>query len=565
VERPGVIHIIDGKGEVLPEPFLDIDSKVIATSGQSERGLLGLAFHPDYANNGYFYVNYIANDGNTRVSRFSVDPGDPDKGDPNSELQLMTINQPFSNHNGGDLNFGPDGYLYIGMGDGGSANDPQNNSQNRQSWLGKMLRIDVDNGMPYAIPPDNPFADDDFTLDEIWALGLRNPWRFSFDRETGDMWIADVGQNEWEEVDFQPANSLGGENYGWRCYEADDPFITSGCEPSDSMTFPVAKYPHPGGFQCASITGGYVYRGSANPDLYGWYLYGDFCFQEIWGVRFDGSEWEHVEMGDFTGPYGFITFGEDEKGEMYTGTFQGNIYRIRSGDCASLSAQTSVLDDCDGQGIGEINIVVNGGTPPYTLDPPPGLGYEAGDYLFTITDALGCEYEVTASVQNNQTPVNIPEIEFNGDLLTLEVPDTFEFYQWYLNEDPLPGADESVYQWNQEFGCFTVELGDADNCTAETSLYCIDPEAITSIENNELFQLYPNPAKDRIYMASKESPLKNLSMEIIDTQGRQTLLVEEQSAFLQKEINLSTLTPGMYLVKIRIGEEEYSGKLIISK
>ncbi|MCB0551885.1 MAG: PQQ-dependent sugar dehydrogenase, partial [Phaeodactylibacter sp.] len=190
VEKAGRIRIIDSDGSILPQPFLDIDARV--NSLASERGLLGLAFHPDYTDNGYFFVNYTNNSGDTRISRFSVSAGNANQADPNSERILLEVDQPFNNHNAGDLNFGPDGYLYIGLGDGGSADDPGNRAQNRQNLLGKMLRIDVDNGDPYSIPEDNPFAFDDFTLDEIWAIGLRNPWRFSFDRLTGALWIADV-------------------------------------------------------------------------------------------------------------------------------------------------------------------------------------------------------------------------------------------------------------------------------------------------------------------------------------------------------------------------------------
>ena len=229
VEQRGIIKIIDGNGQVLSTPFLDIDARV--GSQGNEQGLLGLAFHPDYANNGFFYVNYTNNSGDTRIARFKVSADNPNVADPNSEKLLLPVDQPYSNHNAGDLTFGPDGYLYFGLGDGGSGGDPQNNGQTATAYLGKMLRIDVDNGDPYAIPPTNPFKDTDFYLDEIWATGLRNPWRFSFDRLTGDLWIGDVGQDAWEEIDFQPASSTGGENYGWRCYEGNHVYSMSGSCP----------------------------------------------------------------------------------------------------------------------------------------------------------------------------------------------------------------------------------------------------------------------------------------------------------------------------------------------
>ncbi len=324
-EQDGVIKIINASGTVNQTPFLDIDAQV--NSGGNERGLLGLTFHPDYANNGYFYVNYIDLGGDTKVSRFSVSTTDPDIADPNSELNLLAINQPFSNHNAGDLEFGPDGYLYIGSGDGGSGGDPGNRSQNRQTLLGKMLRIDVDNGSPYSIPLDNPFVGDATTLDEIWAIGLRNPWRFSFDGATGDLYIADVGQDDWEEIDFQAANSTGGENYGWRCYEGNATFNTSNCPPASEMTFPIHEYVNSFSSGC-SITGGYVYRGTDYPGLQGKYIYADFCTGNFWWLENAGGAWTNTPIGTFTS-MNFATFGEDIDGELYVaGLSDGMVYRI---------------------------------------------------------------------------------------------------------------------------------------------------------------------------------------------------------------------------------------------
>ena len=327
VERRGKIKIINAEGAVNETPFIDLDPIVLNTNNQDERGLLGLAFHPDYQNNGYFFVNYIGNDGNTIIARYSVDPSDPDLGDPESGEVIMMIDQPVWNHNGGCLKFGPDGYLYIGTGDGGAGNDPFDSGQTRTSLLGKMLRIDVDNGLPYTIPEDNPFAEDDFTLDEIWALGLRNPWRYSFDRETGDLWIGDVGQAKIEEIDFQPASSTGGENYGWRCYEGND---FTGNTPMDqceeNVTYPVFETFHNQG--ACSITGGFVYRGSLYSELYGKYICADYCTGEFYVVENDGQ-------GGFTGdavgkyPYAISTFGEDVNGELYIAAFgDGAIYHI---------------------------------------------------------------------------------------------------------------------------------------------------------------------------------------------------------------------------------------------
>ncbi len=233
--QTGSVFIVDSAGNVNGEPFLDITGKVIYGG---EQGLLGLAFHPDYKNNGYFYVNYIGEGDSTHISRFTMLSGNPDKADPASEMSILRIEQPYKNHNGGDLAFGPDGYLYIALGDGGSGGDPENRAQNRSVLLGKILRIDVDNGNPYSIPETNPFYGMSSVRNEIWALGLRNPWRFSFDRMTGDLWIADVGQNASEEINFQPAGSQGGENYGWRCYEGLQPFNEDNCPGVDILYFP---------------------------------------------------------------------------------------------------------------------------------------------------------------------------------------------------------------------------------------------------------------------------------------------------------------------------------------
>lgn len=346
VEKNGTIRIITEDGQVLPTPYLDIDARV--NSVANERGLLGLAFHPDYANNGYFFVNYTNSGGATVVSRFSVSQNDQNQGDPDSELILLTIAQPFSNHNGGGVVFGPDNMLYIGTGDGGSGGDPENSGQTRITLLGKMLRINPNvegDDPPYFIPADNPFAEDDFTLDEIWALGLRNPWRYSFDRETGDLWIADVGQNAWEEINLQPADSEGGENYGWRCYEGFAAFNFSGDCNMLAQTEPIWTYAHGGGFCRASITGGFVYRGSAFPGLVGYYIYADYCTGKIWSLISDGEGgWTNTELTDFNNSE-ITAFGEDINGELYMAAIgQGRVYRIIQ-DCSGAVAPTITVTD----------------------------------------------------------------------------------------------------------------------------------------------------------------------------------------------------------------------------
>lgn len=316
VEQGGRIKILNPDGTVNPTNFLNISSNI---SSGGERGLLGLAFHPDYANNGFFYVYYTNTAGNTQISRFSVS-SDPDVADPASELQMLSFNQPFSNHNGGHIAFGPDGMLYIASGDGGSGGDPQNNSQTLSTLLGKILRLDVDAPAPY-IPADNPFVGGP-ERDEIWAYGVRNPWKFSFDSETGDLWIADVGQGSWEEINKEPSTAAG-LNYGWRCYEGNAPFNTNNCPPQSELTFPFAEYSRSNG-KC-SITGGYVYRGSDYPGIEGLYFFADLCTNEIGTVDQDGNLTFHEPLGATT----ITSFGVDVNQKLYVIAFGGgSIYEL---------------------------------------------------------------------------------------------------------------------------------------------------------------------------------------------------------------------------------------------
>ena len=322
VELTGRIRrVVDG--QVDPMPFLDISDR---TTCCGERGLLSVAFPPGYADKGYFYVDYTATEGSTlvsRISRFHL-TGDPDVADPDSEEILLTIEQPFANHNGGQLAFGPDGFLYVSTGDGGSGGDPHGNGQNPGVLLGKILRLDVESGaFPYAIPADNPFVGMPGHREEIWALGLRNPWRMSFDRATGDLYLGDVGQNTWEEIDFQPAASGGGENYGWRLMEGNHCFEASSCDMT-GLVLPVAEYDH--GLGC-SVTGGTVWRDAATPDLAGIYYYADFCSGRIWGSRRSGTAWQGRLLRH--SPFNVSSFGEDEAGGVYVVDLGGTLHRLR--------------------------------------------------------------------------------------------------------------------------------------------------------------------------------------------------------------------------------------------
>ncbi len=316
VERAGKVRVIQN-GAVQPNPFLDITGPV-QSKGQ-EQGLLSLAFHPNFPQDRRVYVDYTNNKGDTVIARYQTTP-DLRAIDPATGQILLTIAQPYPNHNGGGLLFGPDGYLYIGTGDGGLANDPHENAQNPAALLGKMLRISVDFGEPYTVPADNPFVNDPAFRPEVWALGLRNPWRFSFDRLTGDMFIADVGQNKYEEINFEAAGSPGGLNFGWDVMEGFHCFQADTCR-QDGLTLPVAEYDHSLG---CSVTGGYVYRGAGVPALQGVYLYADYCSGRVWALR--SGEKEPVQV--LESGLNVSSFGEDEAGELYLIDLKGGIYQV---------------------------------------------------------------------------------------------------------------------------------------------------------------------------------------------------------------------------------------------
>lgn len=402
LERVGRIRVIEG-GALLAEPFLDISGRV-ASGG--ERGLLGLAFPPDYASKQYFYVNYTDRQGDTTIARYRVTQS-PNRADPASEAVLLKIRQPFSNHNGGQIRFGPDGFLYIGMGDGGSGGDPQNNAQNPRSLLGKLLRYDSESDLSQLrIPADNPFANNPLYEPAVWAFGLRNPWRFSFDRESGDQWIADVGQNRAEEVNFQPAGR-GGQNYGWNPTEGLQCFL-SGCNLA-AYTLPVIEY---GRSEGCSITGGFVYRGTAVPELRGQYIYGDYCTGSIWGLRREGDRWVNQQLLRTT--EGVSTFGEDSSGEVYVGTGLGSVYRLAAPPSASTASVLSVVNAASfspGLVAGSIATVfvaglieANGTVAAQAIPLPAALG----DVAVTVNGRAAPLYAVARTPSGEQINFQVP-------------------------------------------------------------------------------------------------------------------------------------------------------------
>jgi glucose/arabinose dehydrogenase len=407
INKDGIIGVLQPDGSLNATPFLDISSLTDNSGLNSEQGLLGLAFHPDYQNNGYFYVNYTRLNGDTRVARYTVS-ADPDIADASTALEILTIDQPFGNHNGGCLKFGPDGYLYIGTGDGGSGEDPLNNGQSMDELLGKMLRLDVDAAIPYSVPVDNPYVGTSSdTLPEIWAAGLRNPWRYSFDRMTGDLWIGDVGQYTWEEVDFQPASSQGGENYGWRCYEGNHTGFGGGCPPMSSFDGPVAEYNHNSG-RC-SITGGFVYRGQEFPALDGKYFFTDYCNGQFWSLeQNDADEWVQFDVLGAQG-FGWVTFGEDVNGTLYmVNQSQGKVYKILDANCPTTEASI--------EQVGNVLTATEGSTYQWyqdgqMIDGATDQTYvvlEEGSYAVFVTFNNFCgDFSVPLSVGVNSLEENV--------------------------------------------------------------------------------------------------------------------------------------------------------------
>lgn len=436
VQQGGQIRIIK-HGELLATPFLSVN---VTFSG--EQGLLGLAFDPDFQKNGYFYINYVRNQV-TYVSRYSVSESNPDVADPNSELVILTQSQPFQNHNAGQLAFSPnDGMLYVGFGDGGSGNDPGNRAQNTTTWLGKMLRIDVRNaqeGDTYEVPVDNPFVDDGDVLDEIWSLGLRNPWRYSFDMANGDLYIADVGQNAREEVDYRPGDSMGGENYGWRCMEGFRCTGLSGCSCADqTLIDPIHEYTHSLG---CSITGGYVYRGEKMPDLSGVYFFADWCSRRIWSLRVvDGEATDVRDRTAELDPPNFTissiaSFGQDQNGDVYVLDRGGEVFKIIP---RGLATATSV----------EITRGTLRGGDLEDLGESDDQRYRVWASPQTKIAASSTEIEVTGTV-GNENPTEL-RFAYEGSTQGAPTEQLIEMFNYDIGDWELvdqresPSSDETV-------------------------------------------------------------------------------------------------------------------------
>lgn len=465
VEKRGRVKFVDKSGQGDITTFIDIRERV--NSGANERGLLGMAFHPQFDTNGAFFLSYTRNDGTSVISRFFI--RNDGLGDPNSEQVLLTVEQPFNNHNGGCIKFGPDGYLYIALGDGGAAGDPLNQSQNRMSLLGKMLRIDINNGDPYGIPDTNPFAFDDFTADEIWSLGLRNPWRFSFDRLTGDLWIGDVGQDAYEEIDFRPADSEGGENYGWKCFEGNQVFSNvAECSSITNVVFPVYEYRTDENQLGCSVTGGFVYRGQEYPALYGRYIFADFCTGQLWHTTQNDCGIFETEVDIRGGFQEYSSFGEDNSGELYVlAISEGAIYQVGATCGVSMTAETTA-HQCFGPIAGTINLNIQGEgdintSLPAGYEPVSGTVNAPGCYCFGLVEGQsGCSQTLCVEVEAD----NYVEILENhviwtglscGEGIALSLPDFGFPINLYLDGDLIVEETTDPIEIS-ESGLYSIQL-----------------------------------------------------------------------------------------------------------
>ncbi len=502
VQQRGLIRILNLEGTVSDIPFLDL-SDVVSRSG-SETGLLGLAFHPDYRQNGYFFVNYTrASDGNTVVSRFSADENNQNIADRESEIQILTVHQPYSNHNGGQLLFGPDGYLYIALGDGGSGGDPQNYAQNRNSFLGKILRINVDEEVTgYSIPHDNPFVNDETTLSEIWAWGLRNPWRNSFDRVTGDFWIADVGQNRREEINYQSAGSSGGENYGWRCYEGMLLYNQENCMGAGNYVFPVFDYGHEGSGCSGSVTGGYVYRGALFNGLFGVYILADYCTGKVYTITRTSEGFEGIQAGNFAKTE-ISSFGEDRYGELY-------LAMKNSGEILKVIE----TNDCN-----PVAVIMTDNTT-FTIDPGSSLTVEA---------------------------FYNPALE----------------YEWRKDDELIAVGNQHALEITEE-GIYTVHVTNPKNGCTNIST----PIEVTALINYipvkelEKVKVFPNPATNMLYIEGLPVSGRTL-ISLADSKGS---IVKTVEIYDQNAVWIATdeLTSGLYLLKILRDTELLQEKIVVS-
>ena len=600
VEQAGVIRVFENRADVTEtKTFLNITER--ATSG-GETGLLGLAFHPNYESNGYFYVYYTApNPLRSVVARYQVSSANPDSADKNSEVILLTQGQPFSNHNAGQLAFGPDGYLYIALGDGGSGGDPNGNGQNKSTFLAKILRIDVDHPegeMSYGIPADNPFKDNTQGYkEEIYAYGFRNPWRYSFDPVTEWLWCADVGQNLYEEIDIVE----NGKNYGWRCYEGNHAYNTTGCGDMSEYIFPVWEYVH--NPEC-SITGGYVYRGPNQPGLTGKYIYGDYCSNKIWALSYDGVNPATNQLLD-TAPSSPFSFGIDEARELYMCGGNGRLYKFMP--TAAITAPSSLtaevtsffnvklnwVDNSDNEdGFRIDRMETNGNYSEIAVADANSTSYEDAitietDYKYRVsafnsTDTSGYSNEAciaatllpvelslfTLDIDKNESSVILKwETASEKNNLGFEVEraifaPSFDKGDWatvgFVRGNGT-ATEKSFYQFIDDFGNYgfngtlryRLKQVDFDGTFSYSGTVAIDLNILR--KDYHLLQNYPNPFNPVTNLRFNIPEESEVKIEIINSLGEvvsQVVNEVRQSGFYNETWNAKDFSSGVYYVRM---------------
>lgn len=518
VEQAGKIKILEKSGtswSTLATDFLNIEA--VVSDADNEMGLLGLVFHPDYPDSNYFYVNYTFFESGIRyskIARYEVPPGTPNQANAASELEIMRFAQPYSNHNAGDLSFGSlDGYLYISTGDGGSGGDPQDRAQDSLNILGKMLRIDIDHKAPgknYAIPPTNPFVNNPNVLDEIWYIGLRNPWRFSFDRANGDLYIADVGQGLWEEVHWMAASSAGGENLGWDCLEGKHTFNNAApaCGDASQYVLPVFEYDHDAG---KSITGGFVYRGSNFPSMQGYYILADYVTNKFWSLIQDQQgNWHSYQKAIHTNT---TTFGEDLSGELYAARRNGVIYNVGSS-----------------------------GSLPVALMRFEGYAEKDKNVLFwtTAAETNSSHFEIErSSKQAYFEKIGIVKAAGQSG-----APKEYAFDD--LN--PLPGVNY-----------YRLKRVDQDSYTEYSTIISVGQLA------GKEFQVYPNPASAALFIELPTTTTSAAQLRLLDFSGKVIREIAILSSLQPLHVDTNDLPEGMYWLEVFDNQERFSKKVVVQR
>ncbi len=556
VQKPGVITIFDSAGVQNPIPFLDLSSRV--NSSGLEKGMLSLVFANDFLQSGVFYIYYTPLGGtDSRISRFNI-TADPNIADTLSEQVIITIPQPVGSHYGGDMAFGKDGYLYIGLGDGGGEGDPSNHAQDTSLWLGKFLRIDVsDTSLAgYTIPSTNPFLLSPFP-DEVWSIGFRNPWRWSFDKMTGDMWIGDVGQVAKEEIDFQPARSHGGENYGWKCYEGTLPYDTNNCANGSSYVDPVSQYSHSSG---CSVTGGFVYRGSSYHTMTGKYFFTDWCSAQLRAVMKNGNTFtDSTILSTFAS--GGVCFGEDQWGDLLVGTYTGGaIYRIYD----PTAHHVAWISDSD--------TLLSCSLDPAVLQTPPGFGFhyqwylngsptgvdtsmlnttQSGNYYVTVFNQAGLPVTSSSVFVDFTSPPLVSIVGLDSVFCTTD-PAVNLIVSPIGGQLFIDGIAQPTFQFNpalysQGIHLINYEYSNAAGCTGSTN-QIVRIDACTGIYEQPFHStlIYPVPADNFITIKS------NGAIQVFDLQGNR---IEVEVIFSENEstVDVSNLQSGFYFCEIRSG------------